>query len=119
MTSTTTWLLVGVLALWAQLPSVSTIPPRDKIGTCPPSPYRCAYPGEDLCSIDYDCEGIKKCCFWDCRKVCRNPQDKPGTCPAVPHYCSVQGRKVCSHDYDCPEKQKCCNLPCGKTCVDP
>ncbi|KAF7240864.1 Waprin-Enh1 [Varanus komodoensis] len=117
MTSTTTWLLVGVLALWAQLPSVSTIPPRDKIGTCPPSPYRCAYPGEDLCSIDYDCEGIKKCCFWDCRKVCRNPQELQAFVPGLQRhwFASCLPPKPCAHPALRSEEKEQSEVQCAQT----
>uniref|UniRef100_A0A8D0BN26 WAP domain-containing protein n=1 Tax=Salvator merianae TaxID=96440 RepID=A0A8D0BN26_SALMN len=45
----------------------------DKIGTCPPDPFWCKVPGRDLCSIDYDCPGVQKCCYFKCRKVCKDP----------------------------------------------
>ncbi|KAJ6665638.1 hypothetical protein lerEdw1_002008 [Lerista edwardsae] len=112
-------LIVALLALWTQMPSGSSLPPRDKPGICPPSPYRCSSPDIDFCSIDYDCPGIQKCCDFDCRKVCRDPQEKPGTCPPNPFRCTIPGKNRCENDDYCPLMQKCCYFNCGKICRDP
>nr|XP_060627485.1 waprin-Enh1-like [Anolis sagrei ordinatus] len=111
--------LVGFLTLWTKLPSVSGLPPIHKVGTCPPNPFRCSVPGHNACNIDYDCPGIKKCCYWNCGKICKYPQDKPGSCPVLPYICSIPGGDVCNHDYDCPGNQKCCYISCGKKCAAP
>ncbi|XP_020644933.3 notewaprin-a [Pogona vitticeps] len=119
MKTMNTLFLVGLLALWMHLPSSTALPPIDKMGTCPPNPYRCFAPGQNACNFDYDCPGIQKCCYFKCDKICRNPQDKPGKCPKFPFICSVPGRDDCNHDYDCPENQKCCYKICGKSCIVP
>ncbi|CAI5778177.1 four-disulfide core domain 5 [Podarcis lilfordi] len=111
--------LVGLLALWTQLSPASCMPPLEKFGTCPPNPFKCSVKGQDACNHDYDCEGIQKCCYFNCGKICRNPQEKAGSCPILPYFCSVPEGDLCSSDYDCPEKKKCCYVNCGKSCVDP
>ncbi|XP_067323213.1 WAP four-disulfide core domain protein 8-like [Anolis sagrei] len=75
MKALTACLLVGLLALWMEFPSTIAVRiPREKLGICPRNPFRCTIPGRNSCNNDYNCEGRKKCCYFNCGKICRNPQ---------------------------------------------
>ncbi|XP_061486844.1 omwaprin-a-like [Rhineura floridana] len=64
------FLLVGLLALSAIVPSVSA---KDKPGRCPPSPAVIKPPCQKLCKGDNTCPGAKKCCNMMCSMVCVDP----------------------------------------------
>ncbi|KAM6456505.1 porwaprin-a-like [Liasis olivaceus] len=114
------FLLVGFLTLCTQLPTASSMPPKDKIGTCPPRIIQCTGSGKHACSIDYDCPGILKCCYLNCSKICRNPIDKPGHCPHIKARCMmVNPPNKCDHDIQCKGNKKCCEGACGRVCVPP
>ncbi|XP_054836414.1 waprin-Enh1-like [Eublepharis macularius] len=108
-----TLFLAGLLALWTQMAFTCSVPPSDKPGYCPPALFKCVIPKVDLCSIDYDCPGDQKCCYFNCHKVCRDPREKPGSCPTYEYFCK-QGGDLCTNDYDCPRTEKCCASTCGK-----
>ncbi|KAH0619104.1 hypothetical protein JD844_018775 [Phrynosoma platyrhinos] len=65
--------LVGLLALWTELPFGSSLPPIAKPGNCPILPYFCSIPGGDTCKHDYDCPENQKCCYINCGKHCVTP----------------------------------------------
>ncbi|XP_061486577.1 waprin-Enh1-like [Rhineura floridana] len=120
MKTTSISIFLGLLALWTQLPSASCILPRDKLGTCPPNPFRCTVPGKDICSIDYDCPGYQKCCAFNCNKICRDPLPKPGLCPVFDMRClSLNPPNKCNSDFDCFGEKKCCEGTCGRDCFPP
>uniref|UniRef100_A0A3B3ZGS0 WAP domain-containing protein n=1 Tax=Periophthalmus magnuspinnatus TaxID=409849 RepID=A0A3B3ZGS0_9GOBI len=66
------------------------------------------------CSRDSDCEGILKCCFNGCGRVC-GPKTKQGLCPSP----GAAGICACSDDSQCPKNLKCCYSGCGLQCVPP
>ncbi|XP_060133504.1 waprin-Enh1-like [Zootoca vivipara] len=120
MKTLVTFALVGLLALWVELPfTACQNTPREKSGTCPPNPFRCSVKGKDACDYDSDCQGIKKCCYFNCGKTCRNPQGKPGICPRDICRCSGPQPDECKDDYICPGRKKCCYFCCAMRCKDP
>ncbi|NWT57062.1 CALU protein, partial [Erythrocercus mccallii] len=57
-------LLVGMLLLWAELPTGS-------VSSCPPVPFTCDQPNPpNACRSDLDCPRGKKCCQTFCGKRC-------------------------------------------------
>ncbi|XP_008122359.1 nawaprin [Anolis carolinensis] len=65
-------LFLGLLATCASMPSASK---KEKPGRCPsphPPPGRVTHCGL-LCSSDYNCPGIQKCCRYGCSASCTNP----------------------------------------------
>ncbi|XP_060545534.1 antileukoproteinase-like [Pantherophis guttatus] len=118
MKITCAFLLVGFLC--TQLPSASSMPPKDKVGTCPSPLSRCLKPGKHECNIDYDCDGILKCCYRYCSKICQYPIAKPGRCPYVKIRCMMANPpNKCDHDVQCEGREKCCEGTCGRTCIPP
>ncbi|XP_061486740.1 kunitz-type serine protease inhibitor bitisilin-1-like [Rhineura floridana] len=119
-------LLVGLLALWAELPHVSgqkrpefcylpaeTGPWRVYVirffynkssGECEPFFYgSCQGNANNFKTLE------------ECRLTC---VEKPGRCPPEPpgHVGPCIAR--CSNDWDCPGKQKCCGS-CPRDCTSP
>ncbi|NWZ69060.1 ELAF protein, partial [Acrocephalus arundinaceus] len=72
MKAVATLLLVGMLILWAELPTGSA-------WSCPPVRFTCARPNPpNKCGSDLDCPRGKKCCLSSCGTRCLS---KP---PAIP-----------------------------------
>ncbi|XP_058034588.1 waprin-Enh1-like [Ahaetulla prasina] len=76
----TTFLLVGLLALWMGFPSTtgSHLPTGkqspQKPGECPKDLCKCSHPRPNLCERDDDCRGRQKCCYICCALRCANPR---------------------------------------------
>ncbi|XP_067410041.1 WAP four-disulfide core domain protein 2-like [Emydura macquarii macquarii] len=121
MKSSSFVLLVGLLALWAELPLVSGQNVTKKEGVCPDAAVE-ATNCTEACQSDGDCEDNLKCCQAGCGWSCQIPNAKPGTCPKVSGGIPLLGlcRNQCKVDSQCPGVQKCCANGCGKVaCVTP
>ncbi|KAG6938447.1 WAP four-disulfide core domain 3, partial [Chelydra serpentina] len=105
--------LLGLLALWAQLPPASA---QVRPGACP-KPQGLGLCVE-RCRGDYSCPPGQKCCSNGCGHVCMKaiiqPRVRPGACP------KPQGLGLCVErcrgDYSCPPGRKCCGNGCGHVC---
>ncbi|XP_061449222.1 protease inhibitor 1-like [Rhineura floridana] len=118
-------LLVGLLALWAQLPPASGDRPElcslpAKTGPCIAFTARFFFnksSGECEQFIYGGCLGNANNfkTLEECRRTC---VEKPGRCPPEPpgHVGPCIAR--CSDDWDCPGKQKCCGS-CPRECTSP
>ncbi|XP_053250075.1 waprin-Enh1-like [Podarcis raffonei] len=113
MKTLTVLLLVGLLALWTELPSATCY----RIGMCPGNPFRCSMPGISRCRSNYDCPRNLQCCNYRCARVCRAPSPVISWyCPRNPFRCTVPGIDRCRTDYDCPGRQRCCYYNCARSC---
>nr|XP_025044607.1 WAP four-disulfide core domain protein 3 [Pelodiscus sinensis] len=114
MKSGTIFLLLGLLALWAELPPAAGRRP----GVCP-SVKGVVGICVELCNGDESCPPGQKCCSNGCGHVCRGviTRGRPGTCPTP----TGQGACVerCRGDDSCPPWQKCCSNGCGHECKQP
>ncbi|KAG6930119.1 waprin-Phi1, partial [Chelydra serpentina] len=113
-------LLVGLLGVWAELPSASGQNVTKKEGVCPDAVEgaNCT----EQCQTDGDCEENLKCCQTGCGWACQMPNVKPGSCPVVSAGIPSLGlcKDQCKVDSHCPGTLKCCKSGCGKvTCVRP
>ncbi|XP_013915906.1 PREDICTED: scuwaprin-a-like [Thamnophis sirtalis] len=76
----TTFLLVGLLALWMGFPTTtgSDLPTDkqspEKPGECPIDTCRCIPPTIYICRTDKECKGRMKCCENCCVKKCVDPR---------------------------------------------
>ncbi|XP_037771858.1 WAP four-disulfide core domain protein 2-like isoform X1 [Chelonia mydas] len=117
-------LLVGLLALWAELPPAAgqrRPRPQEKEGECPDTVVEAANCTEE-CQTDSDCEENLKCCQTGCGWSCQIPNVKPGSCPVVSGGIPLLGlcRNQCKMDSQCPGIMKCCMNGCRKqACVRP
>ncbi|CAM4546223.1 WAP four-disulfide core domain protein 2-like isoform X1 [Lepidochelys kempii] len=117
-------LLVGLLALWTELPPTAgqrRPQPQEKEGVCPDTVVEAANCTEE-CQTDSDCEENLKCCQTGCGWSCQIPNVKPGSCPVVPGGIPLLGlcRNQCKVDSQCPGIMKCCMNGCRKqACVRP
>ncbi|XP_066480792.1 waprin-Enh1-like [Tiliqua scincoides] len=121
MKTLTAFLLVGLLALWTELPSATGY--RNPLAIpwiCPKNPFSCSLPGISTCRYDYDCPQNQRCCGSSCGRVCRIPQviprPRPRPCPQIPFRCTVPGIDRCRIDSDCPGRQRCCYYNCSRVC---
>ncbi|XP_032073460.1 waprin-Enh1 [Thamnophis elegans] len=115
MKTLTGLLLVGLLALWIELPSTSS-----KVlfacGTSLGNPFPCSLPGINRCRSDYECPHTLRCCNFRCSRSCRAPPVIPWSCPRNPFKCTIPGIHRCRYDYDCPGRQRCCYYNCSRIC---
>ncbi|XP_053901501.1 WAP four-disulfide core domain protein 2-like [Malaclemys terrapin pileata] len=114
-------LLVGLLALWAELPSASGQNITKKEGVCPDTVVEAANCTEQ-CQADSDCEENLKCCQTSCGWSCQLPNVKPGSCPLVSGGIPLLGlcKNQCTVDSQCTGTMKCCINGCRKrACVRP
>ncbi|XP_075756906.1 WAP four-disulfide core domain protein 2 [Pelodiscus sinensis] len=114
-------LLVGLLALWAQLPSGASQNVTKTEDGCPGPVGKAANCSEE-CQADSDCAETLKCCPTTCGWSCQTPYEKPGTCPVVRRGFPLLGlcRHQCRVDSHCPSNRKCCRNGCSKmACVSP
>ncbi|CAM5152287.1 unnamed protein product [Eretmochelys imbricata] len=107
-------LLLGLLAVWAQLlPAAAQVRP----GACPNirGPGICV----ERCRGDDSCPPGRKCCSNGCGHVCMTPitrlRGRPGVCPR-PAGVSICV-ELCSSDAQCRRRQKCCSNGCGHVCT--
>ncbi|XP_068768847.1 WAP four-disulfide core domain protein 2-like [Struthio camelus] len=119
--ASSTLVLVGLLALWAELPPASAQNDTTKAGVCPDPAME-----EANCTLgcqsDSDCESTRKCCPAACGRACQDPDEKPGTCPPVKPGIPMLGLCLnqCKTDSNCSGGLKCCRNGCGKvSCVTP
>ncbi|KAK9404746.1 hypothetical protein NXF25_009573 [Crotalus adamanteus] len=71
----TTFLLVGLLALWVGFPSTTGKGKvQQKPGVCPRDRCRCTGPQPDECKRDCSCKEKKKCCYSCCAMRCVDPE---------------------------------------------
>ena len=101
--------------------------PKVKLGQCPrpASGLVCDRKG-NMCDIDEDCPGSRKCCDNGCQKDCVVPTNtqrgvtKPGICPTQdfidPKLCNSTTDE-CSVDGDCFGVKKCCSTGCLMKCL--
>uniref|UniRef100_A0ABM5G4N3 WAP four-disulfide core domain protein 5 n=1 Tax=Pogona vitticeps TaxID=103695 RepID=A0ABM5G4N3_9SAUR len=122
MKTLTAFLLVGLLALWTELPSTTSVKlPKELSKICQGTPFPCSIPGIiHRCRSDDDCPQNLRCCNYRCSRRCRIPLLPPvipWSCPQNPIKCTAPGIDRCRYDYDCPKKQRCCYYNCARTCV--
>ncbi|KAL8179789.1 UNVERIFIED_CONTAM: hypothetical protein K2H54_072883 [Gekko kuhli] len=109
-------LLVGLLSIWAGMPTSTEA--KVHPGKCPKptGPGHCA----EMCRKDSDCPADQKCCSNGCGRNCMKairvrPPRSLGQCPRP------QGAGLCvewcSKDSDCGAGQKCCSNGCGHECM--
>ncbi|XP_065422448.1 scuwaprin-a-like [Chrysemys picta bellii] len=114
MKSGAIFLLLGLLALWAQLPPASA---RGRPGICPKpkGPGPCV----ERCRGDYSCPPGRKCCSNGCGHVCMKalipPPGSSGRCPKPTGFGICV--ELCSSDAQCSRGQKCCSNGCGHVCT--
>ncbi|XP_061486737.1 kunitz/BPTI-like toxin [Rhineura floridana] len=120
-------LLLGLLALWAQLSPASGDRPEfcylpAEIGPCRAHIPRFFYnKSSGQCELFFygGCQGnannfktLKKCHY-----TC---VEKPGSCPnLLPPGFSTSCLARCANDWKCPGAQKCCSYACSTGCADP
>nr|XP_028591493.1 whey acidic protein-like [Podarcis muralis] len=116
-------ILVGLLALWAELTPASAQRLPGKPGTCPTLIQNNDTQCGQFCSWDNSCPGSERCCQTGCGQQCMLPREVyPGYCPRLSPQpgqatnCSA----TCNNDQDCGSvylpRKKCCSNGCGKTC---
>ncbi|XP_048580646.1 fibrillin-1 isoform X2 [Nematostella vectensis] len=102
-----------------------------KLGTCPAPTFSgklCSEPYlTDMCSVDLDCPGKRRCCYNGCNHECLIPiklpmaRPKPGICPIQdyidPSLCKST-RDECQTDADCFGRRKCCFSGCAMECME-
>ncbi|XP_024078433.1 chelonianin, partial [Terrapene carolina triunguis] len=126
MESGSIFLLLGLLAVWAELQAVAGQGDKRDICRLPPEKGPCKgkmprffyNPASKTCEsfIYGGCQGNKNNFKTkaECVRACR-PPERPGVCP------KTTGPDICLHgcdsDSDCKEGQKCCFNGCGYTCV--
>ncbi|XP_059562939.1 WAP four-disulfide core domain protein 5 isoform X1 [Myotis daubentonii] len=140
-------LLVSLLALGSQLPTVSGrrkgaldllggssspsfLPaspqkagaelPLERHGGCPPDDGPCLHSAPDQCVDDSQCPSKMKCCHRSCFRQCvRRVTVKQGTCPDDHLRCLSPIQHLCHQDADCRGKSRCCLGACGRDCRNP
>ncbi|RNA33475.1 WAP four-disulfide core domain 2-like [Brachionus plicatilis] len=93
-----------------------------KNGTCPTYASDLITTCDVLCSSDFDCPNLQKCCSVACSIRCVDPVlKKPGLCPMIKLKFPINSNlQNCSSDQDCKGKQKCCpNWNGEMSCSDP
>ncbi|XP_061487429.1 waprin-Enh1-like [Rhineura floridana] len=117
MKTPTVLLLVGLLALWTELPSTTCLRnPRGLPRLCPGNAFRCPMLGIDRCRSNIDCPQNLRCCNYRCARFCKAPPVVPWICPQNPIKCAVPGIDRCRIDNDCPGRQRCCYYNCARSC---
>ncbi|EDO38468.1 predicted protein, partial [Nematostella vectensis] len=95
-----------------------------KLGTCPAPTFSGKPYLTDMCSVDLDCPGKRRCCYNGCNHECLIPiklpmaRPKPGICPVQDGICDRKG-DMCSRDSDCTNDWKCCFNGCQNDCIQP
>ncbi|KAJ7331974.1 hypothetical protein JRQ81_014154, partial [Phrynocephalus forsythii] len=71
--------LVGLFALWMELPYTSSSRiPLVLSRICQGTPFPCSIPGIIYrCRSDYDCPRNRRCCNYRCSRGCRIPPPAP------------------------------------------
>ncbi|XP_077688597.1 chelonianin [Eretmochelys imbricata] len=126
MESGSIFLLLGLLAVWAELQAVAGQGDKRDICRLPPEQGPCKgripryfyNPASRTCEsfIYGGCKGNKNNFKTkaECVHACR-PPERPGVCP------KTSGPGICLHgcdsDSDCKEGQKCCFNGCGYICL--
>uniref|UniRef100_A0A674IWG6 WAP domain-containing protein n=1 Tax=Terrapene triunguis TaxID=2587831 RepID=A0A674IWG6_9SAUR len=112
MKSGAIFFLLGLLALWAQLPPASA---QVRPGACP-RPQGLGVCVE-RCQGDYSCPPGRKCCSNGCGHVCRGQVTgwRSGVCPRPSGFGLCV--EMCSSDAQCRRGQKCCSNGCGHVCT--
>ncbi|OCT56508.1 hypothetical protein XELAEV_18000015mg [Xenopus laevis] len=97
---------------------LSTSVPAGRPGKCPPERLLAHndFSKSKRCESDYNCEGNKKCCMDNGKKICKPPaQERPGTCPYGTNL--PRATDFCTSDSECADGSKCCFNDGGKTCL--
>ncbi|KAM9121489.1 uncharacterized protein ACDP82_015265 [Pangshura tecta] len=111
-------LLLGLLALWADLPPASGQLRQEKRGQCPAPINVGAAKCDNFCSTDADCPGSERCCTNGCRKECKLPIEvNPGYCPQINPDRFTICLVSCNSDKECGAGSKCCSLGCHVQCA--
>ncbi|XP_041432930.1 perlwapin-like isoform X3 [Xenopus laevis] len=103
---------------------LSTSVPAGRPGKCPPERLLAHndFSKSKRCESDYNCEGNKKCCMDNGKKICKPPAQagKPGHCPPERFLAETYFfGKICESDSNCEGKQKCCMDNGDKFCKSP
>ncbi|CAM5095140.1 unnamed protein product [Natator depressus] len=111
-------LLLGLLTLWADLPSASGQLCQVKKGECPAPINKGAANCDIFCSTDADCPGSERCCSTGCGRECRLPVGvNPGYCPQVDPNGMTICLVECNNDRQCGAGSKCCSRGCHVQCA--
>ncbi|KAL8179790.1 UNVERIFIED_CONTAM: hypothetical protein K2H54_072885 [Gekko kuhli] len=105
-------LLVGLLSIWAGMPTATEA--NERPGRCPTpqKPGHC----DRKCKEDAHCPAGEKCCSNGCGRECMKVMRvHPGKCPKPTGFglCA----EMCAKDSDCRADEKCCSNGCGHNCM--